>query len=61
MTRAFAAGEPVPIEPTTVADGLAAPFAGELTLAMCRRYLEEIVLLEDAEILERRAGSRSSG
>ena len=54
MTRAFAAGAPVPIEPHTVADGLAAPFAGERTLAMCRRYLEDIVLLEDAEILGRR-------
>jgi threonine dehydratase len=51
MTRAFAAGAPVPIEPHTVADGLAAPFAGERTLAMCRRYLEDIVLLEDSEIL----------
>jgi threonine dehydratase len=34
-----------------VADGLAAPFASELTLAMCRRYLDEIVLLDDVEIL----------
>ena len=60
MTQAFAAGEPVTIEPRTVADGLAAPFAGELTLAMCRRYLEDIVLLDDAEILAASA-SRSSG
>ncbi len=51
MTRAFAAGGPVPVEPHTVADGLAAPFAGELTLAMCRRYLEDIVLLDDDAIL----------
>jgi threonine dehydratase len=51
MTRAFEAGHPVTIEPRTVADGLAAPFAGPMTLAMCRRYLEGIVLLEDAEIL----------
>jgi len=51
MTKAYAAGAPVPIEPKTVADGLAAPFAGDRTLAMCRRYLEDIVLLEDAEIL----------
>jgi threonine dehydratase len=51
MTRAYEAGRPVPIEPVTVADGLAAPFAGELTLSMCRRYLEDIVLLEDPEIL----------
>ena len=51
MTRAFEAGSPVPITPRTVADGLAAPFASERTLAMCRRYLDGIVLLEDAEIL----------
>jgi len=51
MTRAFEAGTPVPIRPQTVADGLAAPFASELTLAMCRRYLDEIVLLDDVEIL----------
>jgi threonine dehydratase len=51
MTVAFEAGAPVTIEPRTVADGLAAPFAGDLTLATCRRYLDEIVLLEDAEVL----------
>jgi threonine dehydratase len=51
MTKAFVAGEPVTIEPHTVADGLAAPFAGRMTLAMCRHYLEGIVLLTDADIL----------
>jgi threonine dehydratase len=51
MTLAFEAGVPVSIEPRTVADGLAAPFAGELTLAMCRRYLDGLVLLDDATIL----------
>jgi threonine dehydratase len=51
MTVAFEAGAPVTIEPRTVADGLAAPFAGDLTLAICRRYLDGIVLLDDAEIL----------
>ncbi|HET7031452.1 MAG TPA: threonine/serine dehydratase [Candidatus Limnocylindrales bacterium] len=51
MSIAFEAGEPVTIAPRTVADGLAAPFAGATTLAMCRRYLEEIVLLDDPDIL----------
>jgi len=51
MSLAFDAGAPVTIQPRTVADGLAAPFAGTLTLAMCRRYLDGIVLLADAEIL----------
>jgi threonine dehydratase len=51
MTLAFEAGRPMPVEPRTVADGLAAPFAGAMTLAMCRHYLEGIILLDDAEIL----------
>ncbi|HEX5823228.1 MAG TPA: threonine/serine dehydratase [Candidatus Limnocylindrales bacterium] len=51
MTRAFAAGVPVEIQPRSVADGLGAPFAGDLTLAMCRRYLDGIVLIDDATIL----------
>jgi threonine dehydratase len=51
MTRAMAAGSPVTIQPNTVADGLGAPFAGELTLAMCRRYVDGIVLIDDATIL----------
>ena len=51
MALAFAAGEPVTINPVTVADGLAAPFAGALTLAMCRRYLDGLVELDDPTIL----------
>ncbi len=48
---AMAAGEVVRIQPKTVADGLGAPFAGVWTLAMCRRYLDGIVLLDDSTIL----------
>jgi threonine dehydratase len=44
-------GEPVPIHPHTVADGLGAPFAGDWTLAMCARYLNGIELLDDPTIL----------
>jgi threonine dehydratase len=51
MSLAFEAGQPVTIQPRTVADGLAAPFAGALTLAMCRRYLDGLVLLDDPVIL----------
>jgi len=51
MTRAFAAGEPVEIQPHSVADGLGAPFAGDVTLAICRHYLDGIVLIDDATIL----------
>jgi threonine dehydratase len=39
----LAAGHPVEIQPHSVADGLGAPFAGDLTLAMCQRYLDGIV------------------
>jgi threonine dehydratase len=51
MTLAFDAGAPVTIQPRTVADGLAAPFAGPRTLAMCRHYLDGLILLDDADIL----------
>ncbi|HUQ77386.1 MAG TPA: threonine/serine dehydratase [Patescibacteria group bacterium] len=51
MSLAFAAGEPVTIDPVTLADGLAAPFAGPMTLAMCRRFLDGLVELDDATIL----------
>jgi len=57
LSQALAAGHPVPIEPRSVADGLNAPFAGELTLAMVRRYVDEVVRIDDATIL---AGLRFS-
>jgi threonine dehydratase len=48
---AIAAGEVVRIQPQSVADGLGAPFAGEWTLSMCRRYLDDIILVDDPTIL----------
>ena len=51
VSRAIAAGEVVRIDPVSVADGLGAPFAGEWTLPICRRYLDDIVILDDATIL----------
>lgn len=51
MSRALAVGEVVRIQPRTVADGLGAPFAGAWTMAMCARYLEGIVLIDDPTIL----------
>jgi threonine dehydratase len=51
ITLALAAGEPVRIQPTSVADGLNAPFAGELTLAMIQHYVDEVILVDDATIL----------
>lgn len=51
LSLALERGEIVRIQPESVADGLGAPFAGEWTLAMGRRYLDGIVLLDDPTIL----------
>ena len=51
MTLAHERGEIVTIHPQSVADGLGAPFAGEWTLAITKRLLDGIVLLDDATIL----------
>ena len=50
MTLALAANHVVTIQPKSVADGLGAPFAGLWTMAMCRRYVDDIVLLDDPTI-----------
>jgi threonine dehydratase len=51
MRLALDAGEVVRLQPSTVADGLAAPFAGVWTLAMVQRYVDDVVLLDDPTIL----------
>jgi threonine dehydratase len=51
VSLAMERNEVVQIEPESVADGLGAPFAGAWTLAMARRYLDGIILLDDATIL----------
>lgn len=51
MTLALERNEVVRIQPDSVADGLGAPFAGRWTMALCRRYLDDIVLLDDPTIL----------
>jgi threonine dehydratase len=51
VSQALKAGHVVRIDPISVADGLGAPFAGEWTLPICKRYVDEIVLLDDATIL----------
>jgi threonine dehydratase len=51
MRRAIEAGQPVRIEPSSIADSLGAPYAGHWTLPICQRYLDDIVLLTDPEIL----------
>jgi threonine dehydratase len=51
MTRGLEAGEPVTVKPTSVADGLNAPYAGKVSLAMVQRYVDEVVLIDDSTIL----------
>lgn len=51
LTRALAAGQPEPLTSvSTIADGLAAPFAGPNTLDTVRRYVDDVVLVSDDEI-----------
>ncbi|HEY2916906.1 MAG TPA: threonine/serine dehydratase [Candidatus Limnocylindrales bacterium] len=51
MSRALAAGAPEQFVPSSVADGLNAPFAGERTLRTVQRYVEDVIRLEEATIL----------
>jgi threonine dehydratase len=51
VSLALERNEIVTLQPESVADGLGAPFAGRWTLAITRRLLHEIVLLDDATIL----------
>jgi threonine dehydratase len=46
----LAAGRSVPVEPTSIADGLSAPFAGEHAVEICARLGVETVLVSEEEI-----------
>ncbi len=48
LHEGLAAGEPVPVTPTSIADGLNAPFAGRLPLEICAGI--ERVLVSEEEI-----------
>jgi threonine dehydratase len=48
MHRSFAAGEPRPIEAVrTIADSLGAPYALPISFELCRRNVDELVLVDD--------------
>lgn len=49
MTRALAAGTPVPIRPTSISSTLGAPVVAERTLAHARALLEDVLLVSDAD------------
>lgn len=51
MRASLDAGTPQNISPNTVADGLAAPMVGEMTLDAVRRFVDDVVLVTDEEIL----------
>lgn len=51
MRKSLDAGTPTTITPDTVADGLAAPMVGDMTLEAVRRYVDDVVLVTDEEIL----------
>ncbi len=51
MTRSLAAGSPQRIERVqTIADSLGAPHATPFVLALCQRYVDEMVRLEDDDL-----------
>jgi len=51
MLRATEAGEPVTVPAeATIADGIAVRRAGELTLPLVQRYVDELVLVDEEEI-----------
>jgi len=50
LHEGLAAGRPVDVEPRSIADGLNAPFAGELCLELCASLGVESVLVTETEI-----------
>jgi threonine dehydratase len=50
LSLGVAAGVPVDVHPVSIADGLGAPFAGLWTIDLARRYVERIVLVDEATI-----------
>ena len=53
MHRSFASGEPEAIEKVnTIADSLGAPFAAPYSFQLCRRNVDELVMVSDDEIKE---------
>lgn len=52
LHEALAAGHSVSVQPSTMAGGLDAPFAGDNCLAVCRALVSDSVLVTDEEIAE---------
>ena len=52
LHSAFEAGQPVPVTPTTAADALTGPFAGDHCFEICRELGVESVLVSEDELFE---------
>ena len=53
MRRSIDAGHPITLDSvSTIADGLAAPMAGELTFEVVKRYADDVVTLDDDVIAQ---------
>jgi threonine dehydratase len=52
LLEALRAGRPVPVSPSSVADGLNAPFAGALPTTICRELGVEHVAVTEAQIAD---------
>ena len=50
LHAALAAGEPVPVSPSSIADGLNAPSVGDRCLAICQELVDDAVLVSEEEI-----------
>ena len=50
MRKSLGAGHPERVTPDTIADGLAAPFAGEIAFDIVRQFVDDVVLVTDQEI-----------
>jgi threonine dehydratase len=50
LSLGLEAGHSVELEPQSIADGLGAPFSGPWVIALARRYLDGIVLIEEPDI-----------
>ena len=50
LSLGVAAGVPVRLDPRSIADGLGAPFAGYWAIDIARRYVEEVILVDEPTI-----------
>jgi threonine dehydratase len=55
LHEGLAAGKPVPVKPSSIADGLSAPFAGTHCLEIAKDHVDDVVLITEDEI---KAGMR---